>query len=184
MADFSFGLTEGSFLLWNGHKHLRSVAEDLTSDKQKRTERIYQGTDIIKLSSQYFSTGHKFVWFTRRVKMNITWWRRHRYSCLSVFRLPTEHLHLVLIWDPGSVFAAILIFPWAQDLAKAVNISNRYLQPSKLGIWLMKGYPIVSILIILIETAFGLYTETLHWVLIWDPGSLPPRLWFSQEHEV
>ena len=42
MADFSFGFTEGSFLLLNGQKHLRSVAEDLTSNKQKRTKRIYQ----------------------------------------------------------------------------------------------------------------------------------------------
>ena len=37
MADFSFGFTEGSFLLLNGQKHLRSVAEDLVSNKQKRT---------------------------------------------------------------------------------------------------------------------------------------------------
>ena len=42
MADFSFGFTEGSFLLLNGQKHLMSVAEDLTSNKQKRTKRIYQ----------------------------------------------------------------------------------------------------------------------------------------------
>ena len=43
MANFSFGFTEGSFLLLNGQKHLRSVAEDLMiSNKQKRTERIYQ----------------------------------------------------------------------------------------------------------------------------------------------
>ena len=64
MADFSSGLTEGGFLLLNGQKHLRSVAEDLTSFKRKRTQRIYQngeGTDIIKLPSQYFSTGHNFV---------------------------------------------------------------------------------------------------------------------------
>ena len=38
MAEFSFGFTEGSFLLLNGRKHLRSVAEDLTSNKQKRTK--------------------------------------------------------------------------------------------------------------------------------------------------
>ena len=44
MADFSFGFTEGSFLLLNGQKHLRSVAEDLVSNKQKGTERIYQKT--------------------------------------------------------------------------------------------------------------------------------------------
>ena len=42
MADFSFGFNEDSCLLLNGQKHLRSVAEDLTSSKQKRTERIYQ----------------------------------------------------------------------------------------------------------------------------------------------
>ena len=28
MADFSFGFTEGSFLLLNGQKQLMSVAED------------------------------------------------------------------------------------------------------------------------------------------------------------
>ena len=42
MADFSFGFTEGSFLLLNGQKDLRSVTEDLISNKQKRTKRIYQ----------------------------------------------------------------------------------------------------------------------------------------------
>ena len=66
MADFSFGFTEGSFLLLNGRKHLKSVAEDLISNKQKRTNEFIkngEGTDIIKLSSQYFSTGHDFVWF-------------------------------------------------------------------------------------------------------------------------
>ena len=40
MTDFSFGFSEGSFLLLNEQKH--SVAEDLVSNKQKRTERIYQ----------------------------------------------------------------------------------------------------------------------------------------------
>ena len=34
MADFSVGFTEGSFLLSNGQKHLKSVAEDLISNKQ------------------------------------------------------------------------------------------------------------------------------------------------------
>ena len=38
MADFSFGFTEGSFLLLNGQKHLRSVAEDMISNKQQRTK--------------------------------------------------------------------------------------------------------------------------------------------------
>ena len=37
MADFIFGFTEGftegSFLLLNGQKHLRSVVEDLISNK-------------------------------------------------------------------------------------------------------------------------------------------------------
>ena len=42
MADFSFGFTEGSFLLSKGQKHLRSAAEDLISNKQKRTKLIYQ----------------------------------------------------------------------------------------------------------------------------------------------
>ena len=42
MADLSFGFTEDSFLLLNGQKHLRLVAEDFISNKQKRTERIYQ----------------------------------------------------------------------------------------------------------------------------------------------
>ena len=42
MADFNFGFTDGSFLLLNGQKNLRSVAEDLISNEQKRTERIYQ----------------------------------------------------------------------------------------------------------------------------------------------
>ena len=39
MVDFSFGFTEGSFLLFNDQKHLRSVvAEDLIIKKQKRTK--------------------------------------------------------------------------------------------------------------------------------------------------
>ena len=42
MAEFSFGFIEGSFSQLNGQKHLRSVAADLISDKQKRTKRIYQ----------------------------------------------------------------------------------------------------------------------------------------------
>ena len=42
MADFSFGFTEGSFLMLNGQKHLRSVTEDLVSNKQKRTKEIYR----------------------------------------------------------------------------------------------------------------------------------------------
>ena len=42
MAECSFGFTEGSFSQLNGQKHLRSVAEDLISNKQKRTKRIYQ----------------------------------------------------------------------------------------------------------------------------------------------
>ena len=42
IAEFSFGFTEGSFLQLNGQKHLRSVAEDVICNKQKRTKRIYQ----------------------------------------------------------------------------------------------------------------------------------------------
>ena len=44
MAESSFGFTEGSFLQFNGQKYLRSVAEDLISNKQKRTWRVYQKT--------------------------------------------------------------------------------------------------------------------------------------------
>ena len=64
MDEFSFGFTEGSFLQLNGQKHLRSVAEDLISNKQKEQNEFIknsEGTDIIKLSSQYLSTGHNFV---------------------------------------------------------------------------------------------------------------------------
>ena len=35
MVEFSFGFTESSFLQLIGQKHLRSVAEDLESNKQK-----------------------------------------------------------------------------------------------------------------------------------------------------
>ena len=63
MADFSFDFTESSFLLLNGQKHLMSVAEDLTSNKQKELDEFIknsEGTNI-KFSSQYFSKGHNFV---------------------------------------------------------------------------------------------------------------------------
>ena len=48
LAEFSFGLTEGSFLQLNGQKSLRSVAEDLISDKQKEQNEFIknsEGTD-------------------------------------------------------------------------------------------------------------------------------------------
>ena len=64
MADFSFGIIEGSFLLLNGQKHLRSVAEYLVSNKQKDLKEFIKNderTDIMKLSSQYFSTGDDIV---------------------------------------------------------------------------------------------------------------------------
>ena len=62
MAEFSFGITEGSYLQLSGRKHLRSVEEDFISNKQKRTKRIYQKRRRHgQLSSQYFSTGHSFV---------------------------------------------------------------------------------------------------------------------------
>ena len=66
MADFSFGFTDGSFLLLNGQKYLRSVAEDLISSKQKRTKRIYQKRrrhEHDKTLKPIFLTGHNFVWF-------------------------------------------------------------------------------------------------------------------------
>ena len=85
MADFSFGFIEGSFLPLNDQKHLMSVAEDLAGNKQKELNEFIkngEGTDIINLSSQYFSAGRNCLISTRRVKINITWWRRHPYSCI------------------------------------------------------------------------------------------------------
>ena len=78
MVEFSFGLIEGSFVQLKGQKPVRSVAEDFVSNKQiSRANKEFikndEGTDIIKLSSQYFSTGNN---------ENITWWRRHPYSCM------------------------------------------------------------------------------------------------------
>ena len=64
MADFSFGFTGDSLLLLTGQKHLRSVAEDLLSNKQNEANEFIknrEGTNIIKPSSQYFSTDHDFV---------------------------------------------------------------------------------------------------------------------------
>ena len=66
MAESSFGFTEGSVLQLDGQKHSRSVAEDLISNKQTEINEFIksgEGMDIVKLSSQYFSTGHNFVWF-------------------------------------------------------------------------------------------------------------------------
>ena len=54
-------------MLFNGQKHLRSVAKNLVSNKQKRTERTYQKRlrhghyDTLK---QYFSTGHNFDFYS------------------------------------------------------------------------------------------------------------------------
>ena len=64
MGDLSFGFTEGSFMLLNGQKHLRSVAEDLIVIRKKELNGFIkngEGTDILKLSGQYFSTGHNSV---------------------------------------------------------------------------------------------------------------------------
>ena len=38
MAEVSFGFTEGSFLQLNGQQHLRSVAADLITNKQKKNQ--------------------------------------------------------------------------------------------------------------------------------------------------
>ena len=61
MADFSFGSTEGSFLLLNGQKHLRSVVEGLISNKQKRKPneiikiiKNSEGKDVIKIFKPMF----------------------------------------------------------------------------------------------------------------------------------
>ena len=64
MADFSFGFTEGSFLLLIGQEHLKLVVEDLINNTQKELNELIkndEGTDSIKLSSHCFSTGHNFV---------------------------------------------------------------------------------------------------------------------------
>ena len=61
MAGFSFGFAEDSFLLLNGQRHLMSVPEDLISKSKKEFIKNGEGKDIIKLSSQYFSTGYDFV---------------------------------------------------------------------------------------------------------------------------
>ena len=61
MAEFSFGFTVGSLLQLNGQKLLRSVAEDLIKKELNEFIKNGEGTDIIKLSSQYFSTDHNFV---------------------------------------------------------------------------------------------------------------------------
>ena len=52
MADFSFVLTDGSFLQLNGQNHLRLVAEDLITNNNKELNEFIkngEGTDIIKL---------------------------------------------------------------------------------------------------------------------------------------
>ena len=92
MVEFSFDFTEGSFLQLNGQKHLRSVAEDwiiiiiiISKKELNKFIKNGEGRDIIKLSSQYFSTGHNFLLlFTRRVKIKITRWRRHPNSCQEI----------------------------------------------------------------------------------------------------
>ena len=65
MAEFSFGFTEGSFLQFNGQKHLTSVEEDLLSNKQNRIKRIYQKPrrqgHYKTLKPISLSAGHNFV---------------------------------------------------------------------------------------------------------------------------
>ena len=72
MTEFSFGLTEGSFLQLHGQKHLRSVAENLISNKQKRTERIYQRRQRHKhktLKPIFLNRSQLCLISTRRVKI-------------------------------------------------------------------------------------------------------------------
>ena len=55
MAEFSFDFTEGCFLHLDGQKHLKSVAEDLISNKQKELNEFIkngEGKDIMKRSKQ------------------------------------------------------------------------------------------------------------------------------------
>ena len=63
MAEFSFVFTDGRFLQLNDQKYLRSVAEDLLSNKQKELNEFIKNNedmDIIELSSQHFSSDHNF----------------------------------------------------------------------------------------------------------------------------
>ena len=58
MADFSFGFAEGSFLLLNGQKHLKSVPEDLIVISKKELNEFIrngEGTDSQKNSQANIS---------------------------------------------------------------------------------------------------------------------------------
>ena len=76
MAEFSFGFCEDCLLQLNGQKQLRSVAEDLISNKQKRTDRIYrkQGRDghYKTLKPLFLNRSHLCLISTRRVKIKMT----------------------------------------------------------------------------------------------------------------
>ena len=56
MAEFSFGFTEGSFLQLNGQKHLKSVAEDLISNKQKKNKKKPQGIYQKRRRHEHYKT--------------------------------------------------------------------------------------------------------------------------------
>ena len=66
MAEFSFGFTEGSFLRLSSQKHVRSVVEDLISNKQKRTNRIYQK----RRRYGHYKTHKPIFLSTRRMKVS------------------------------------------------------------------------------------------------------------------
>ena len=65
MAEFSFDFAEGmQFLAVKRPKTLDVSRRRRISNKQKELNEFIksiEGTDIIKFSSQYFSTGHNFV---------------------------------------------------------------------------------------------------------------------------
>ena len=65
MADFSLGFTGGTFLLLNGRKHLISVAEDLTSDKQKSmvVEMVQNSTfqNFLHIQHSFIHIQHLYV---------------------------------------------------------------------------------------------------------------------------
>ena len=70
MADFSFCFTEGRFLLLNGQKHLRSVAENLISNKQKEPNQFIrngEGTDV--KNSQANISQQVITWVCFRVRI-------------------------------------------------------------------------------------------------------------------
>ena len=83
MANFSFGFTEGSFLLLNGQKHLRSVAEKLTSSKQKELNEFIknvEGTTLYNSQANIYQHVITLSDFHSACENKCHVMRRHPYS--------------------------------------------------------------------------------------------------------